>query len=33
MNERDMTELRVAQLIAISFGALWAFSLGLNIFG
>ena len=29
-NERDMTELRVAQIIAISFGALWAFSLGLK---
>jgi hypothetical protein len=32
-NERDMSELRVAQIVAISFGILWAFSLGLNVFG
>jgi hypothetical protein len=28
-----MNELRVTQIIAISFGILWAFSLGLNVFG
>jgi hypothetical protein len=32
-NEGDMNELRVTQIIAISFGILWAFSLGLNVFG
>jgi hypothetical protein len=32
-NEGGMNELRVAQIIAISFGILWAFSLGLNVFG
>jgi hypothetical protein len=31
--EGGMNELRVAQIIAISFSILWAFSLGLNFFG
>jgi hypothetical protein len=32
-NEDDMNELRIFQIIAISFCILWAFSLGLNLFG
>jgi hypothetical protein len=32
-NEDEMNELRVFQIIAISFSILWAFSLGLSVFG
>jgi hypothetical protein len=32
-NEPDMSELWVAQIVAITFGILWAFSLGLNLVG
>jgi hypothetical protein len=32
-NEDDMNAVRIFQIIAISFGILWAFSLGLNFFG
>jgi hypothetical protein len=30
-NEGDMNELRIAQIIAISFGIFWAVTLGLTV--
>jgi len=31
MNERDMSETKIARIVAISFGTLWLVMLGLNM--
>jgi len=31
MNERDVSEAKIARIVAISFGALWLVMLGLNM--